>query len=162
MNIEYATLGAGCFWGVEYLFKKLPGVLTTEAGYCGGQSTNPSYKDVKTGMTGYAEVIHLTFDPSLVSYETILEYFWRLHDPTQLNRQGVDVGTQYRSVIFYHNELQKEKAELSKQKFDQSGVFTTPAVTQIINFSNYFKAEEYHQDYFNKNGGDICHIMRPR
>lgn len=159
---EFATIGAGCFWGVQYHLEKLNGVTATEVGYCGGNTTDPSYKEVKKGDTGFAEVVKVEFDPALVSYETILEYFWRLHDPTQLNKQGPDVGTQYRSVIFYHDEKQKIAAEQSKAKFDASGVFGVAAVTEIAPYKNYFRAEDYHQNYFNINGGPVCHVLRDK
>lgn len=161
-SFEFATLGAGCFWGVEHLLKKIPGVLDTTCGYAGGSSPDPTYKEVKTGKTNHAEVVLIKFDPNILSYHKLLEYFWRLHDPTQLNRQGVDVGTQYRSVIFYHSEQQKQTAEQSKKEFDQSHVFPTPSVTQILPTPQFFSAEDYHQDYFDLNGGHVCHIMREK
>lgn len=161
-NLETATFGAGCFWGVQYLLKRIDGVIETRAGYMGGDLDNPTYKEVKTGRTNHAEVVEVKYDPTKVSYETLLDYFWRLHDPTTLNRQGVDEGTQYRSVIFYHNDLQKKAAEKSKEAFDQSKVFKERAVTQIANASKFYSAEDYHQDYFDVNGGHVCHILRPR
>jgi len=160
-STELATLGAGCFWGVEHILKRIPGVVATTCGYEGGGTEKPTYKDICRGETGHAEVVQIEFDPKLVSYDTLLDYFWRLHDPTQLDRQGVDVGTQYRSVIFYHNETQKEAALKSKEKFDQSGVFKKKAVTQIIPSEKFWSAEDYHQDYFDINGGHVCHILRP-
>ncbi|MEK6554178.1 MAG: peptide-methionine (S)-S-oxide reductase MsrA [Bdellovibrionota bacterium] len=162
MATEKATLAAGCFWGVQHLLDEIPGVISTKCGYIGGQTNDPTYKQICEGDTNHAEAVEVTSDPDKVSYETILSYFWRLHDPTQLNRQGPDHGTQYRSAIFYHSPEQKEKAEKSKAEFDKSLVFTRPAVTQIVPAPTFYKAEEYHQDYFNKNGGPICHIYRPR
>lgn len=159
---QLATMGGGCFWGVEYHLQKLDGVISTEAGYCGGTIENPTYKDVKTGTTGAAEVVQIKFDPLKISFDTILDYFWRLHDPTQLNKQGPDFGTQYRSVIFYHDESQRVVAEESKKKFDDSKVFPAPVVTEISPYEYYFKAEDYHQDYFNKNGGRVCHVLREK
>lgn len=158
---ELATFGAGCFWGVEHILKKIPGVIATTVGYEGGGTDKPTYRDVCSGNTGHAEVVQIEFDPQVVSFPTLLNYFWRLHDPTQLNRQGVDVGTQYRSVIFYQNETQKKEAEESKAAFDRSAVFNKKAVTQIEPSQRFWSAEDYHQDYFDKNGGHVCHILRP-
>lgn len=160
--IEKATFGAGCFWGVEHILKSIPGVKATTCGYMGGEAPNPTYKQVCTGQTGHAEVVEVEFDPQVVTYETLLDFFWRLHDPTTLNRQGVDVGTQYRSAIFYHSEEQRKAAELSKAAFDASGVFSAKAVTEISPATKFWPAEDYHQDYFDNNDGHICHVLRPR
>lgn len=159
---ELATFAAGCFWGVEHLLAKIPGVLKTRCGYVGGQLENPTYRDVCDGDTGHAEAVEIEFDPDRVSYEELLSCFWRLHDPTQYNRQGPDVGSQYRSAIFYHSEAQKLKAEKSKSAFDASGVFSKKAVTEISPASKFYAAEDYHQKYFATNGGHVCHVLRPR
>lgn len=157
---EKATFAAGCFWGVEALFKQVKGVLETTVGYTGGTTSNPTYRQVCTGITGHAEAVQIKYDPSVVSYEELLSIFWRMHDPTTPNRQGPDTGTQYRSAIFYHNEEQRKAAELSREKFDRSGVYTNRAVTQIVPASTFYAAEEYHQDYFEKQGGRACHTLR--
>lgn len=159
---ELATFAAGCFWGVQHIFKQIKGVIKTTVGYTGGKTKNPTYQEVCTGTTGHAEAILVEFDPSLISYEELLDYFWRLHDPTQLNRQGLDVGTQYRSAIFYHNEEQREAAERSKAAFDASGVFPQKAVTEIIPAGPFYEAEEYHQDYLTKHPRRTCHTLRQR
>ena len=149
--MEIATLGGGCFWCTEAIFKRLKGVQSVVSGYAGGAMENPSYDKVSMGTTGHAESIQIEFDPSIISYEKILEVFWATHDPTTLNRQGADEGTQYRSVIFYHNEKQKEIAEKSKQP---------SFVTQIIPFDRLYKAEDYHQDYYEKNkSAPYCQIV---
>ncbi len=155
---EKATFGAGCFWGVEDAFMQLEGVIETTVGYLGGTLEDPSYKDVCTDKTGPAEVVQIIFDPSKVSYEQLLELFWKIHNPTQLNRQGPDVGTQYRSAIFYHNEAQKQMAEKSKEALVQSGKYDRPVVTEITPASTFYKAEEYHQEYLKKNGHSSCHF----
>ncbi len=157
-----ATFGGGCFWGVEALFKELPGVVETTAGYSGGKGASPTYEDVKTGTTGHAEAVEILYDPSKVSYEDLLDYFFRLHDPTTLNRQGPDVGTQYRSVIFYHDEAQKKAALAFKKKFDKENVLGKPSVTEIVPAGAFYRAEEYHQDYFQKQGGAVCHHLRAK
>ena len=163
VKTEVATFGAGCFWGVEHLLKKIKGVVATTVGYEGGDLKNPDYSSVKTGMTGHAEVVRVEFDPSQISYKELLSYFWRLHDPTQLNRQGNDQGTQYRSVIFYSNEKQKQIAFESQKEFDASGVFKTKSVTMIVPQGEFWKAEEYHQKYLDKNpDGYMCHFVRDR
>jgi peptide methionine sulfoxide reductase msrA/msrB len=159
---ELATFAAGCFWGAEHIFKDLKGVVKTTVGYTGGATEHPGYRDVSTGATGHAEAVRVEYDPMVITYEELLDYFWRLHDPTQLNRQGPDVGTQYRSAVFYHNEAQKKAAEKSKEKFNKSGVFKSKVVTAIVPAGTFYDAEEYHQDYFGKNPGRSCHILRPR
>lgn len=153
-----ATFGAGCFWGVEETFRKLPGVINTEVGYMGGTIENPTYEEVCTDKTGHAEVVKIEYDPNEISYEQLLEVFWTCHDPTTLNRQGPDVGTQYRSVIFYHNEEQRKLAEASKKEWDASGRFKDPIVTQIVPASIFWRAEEYHQRYLQKRGLDSCSL----
>lgn len=159
---QTAILAGGCFWGVEHLFKKLDGVIDTTVGYIGGTPKNPTYSSISTGTTGHAEAVEIKFDPSKVSYRKILEYFFRLHDPTQLNRQGHDVGTQYRSAIFFVNEKQKSVAEDALKEFDNSKVFKNKAVTQIVKATQFHKAEDYHQDYLQKTGGYCSHILRDR
>jgi peptide-methionine (S)-S-oxide reductase len=157
-NYQKATFGAGCFWGVEYFFKQVPGVIETEVGYLGGAFENPTYEQVKTGNTGHAEVVQLTYDPTIVSYEELLNVFWNNHNPTTRNRQGEDVGTQYRSAIFYHTNEQKVSAELSKEQLKQLGQFNKPIVTEITAASSFYRAEEYHQNYIEKNDLPSCHI----
>jgi peptide-methionine (S)-S-oxide reductase len=148
---EIATFGAGCFWCVEAIFQNLKGVHSVVSGYAGGTVENPTYQQVCTGDTGHAEVIQITFDPAVITYEDLLYVFWRTHDPTTLNRQGADVGTQYRSVIFYHNERQKAIAEQSKHDIAASGVWRAPIVTEIVPLRNFYKAETYHQNYYRLN-----------
>ena len=160
-NYELATFAAGCFWGVESVFKQVKGVIETTVGYTGGTVPNPSYRQVCTGITGHAEAILIKYDPRIVSYEELLSLFWRIHDPTTPNRQGPDVGTQYRSAIFYHNDQQKKAAEKSKEEFDRNGSYINKATTQIVPASPFYEAEEYHQDYFEKQGGRSCHVLRP-
>lgn len=159
-----ATFGNGCFWCTEAIFQGLEGVLKVESGYSGGTVKNPTYEEVSTGTTGHAEVINITYDPAKISYETLLEAFWESHDPTTLNRQGNDVGPQYRSVIFYHDNDQKEKAEFYKKKLDQSGAYDNPIVTAIEPFKAFYVAENYHQDYYNKNGSaPYCYyVIKPK
>jgi peptide methionine sulfoxide reductase msrA/msrB len=161
-DLDTATFAAGCFWGVEEILKKIDGVIETTAGYTGGKTANPTYKMVCTGKTGQAEAVQVKFDPDIISYEELLDYFWRLHDPTTKNRQGADIGSQYRSAIFYHSEEQKNTAQKSKENFDQSGVFKNKTVTEIVPATTFYPAEEYHQDYFEKNGGRVCHILRDK
>lgn len=156
--IEQATFGAGCFWGVEETFRKLPGVIETAVGYMGGTTENPTYEQVCTDRTGHAEVMQVTYDSEKISYEKLLEIFWNSHNPTTLNRQGPDVGTQYRSAIFYHTPQQKEIAEKSKEELEKSGKWKSPIVTEITPAQNFWKAEEYHQKYLMKRGEDACHI----
>lgn len=161
LKTEEALLAAGCFWGVEHLFLDLDGVLSTEVGYTGGHTENPTYHQVTTGRTGHAESVRLVFDPSVVSYAEVLDYFFRLHDPTTRNRQHNDVGTQYRSAIFYTSEAQRKVAERVKAEVDASGVFDRPVVTEIVEAGPFWSAEEYHQDYLKKNpGGYMCHVLR--
>jgi len=159
-DLETATFAAGCFWGVESLFQKVKGVVETTVGYTAGTTPDPIYRQVCTGITGHAEAVQVKFDPSVVSYEELLSLFWRMHDPTTQNRQGPDVGTQYRSAIFYHNEEQRKAAERSKEEFDGSGVYLNKATTQIVPASTFYTAEKYHQDYFEKQGGGACHVLR--
>ena len=154
--MQKATFGAGCFWGVEATFQNIPGVVKTTVGYSGGNLINPTYEQVCTDQTGHAEVIQITYDPSIVSYEKLLEIFWNLHDPTQLNRQGVDVGSQYRSVIFYHNNEQKKLAEESKKKIQEK--ITKKIVTEISKAQEFYPAEDYHQKYLDKQGKSSCHF----
>lgn len=163
-TLETATFGAGCFWCVEAQFQMLEGVTKVESGYSGGTVKNPSYKEVCNGTTGHAEVCQITFDPSKISYEEMLAAFWKSHDPTQLNRQGNDVGTQYRSVIYYHNDKQKALAEEYKKKLSASGAWDKPVVTEISAFDVFYKAEDYHQNYYNQNGGEgYCQfVVRPK
>ncbi|MEY2439656.1 MAG: peptide-methionine (S)-S-oxide reductase [Verrucomicrobiota bacterium] len=158
MHTEKATFGAGCFWGVEEAFRKLNGVSSTAVGYAGGKTDNPSYEDVCGDETGHAEVVEVEFDPSQISYDELLDVFWSNHNPTTLNRQGPDVGTQYRSAIFYHTPEQQAAAEASKQKIDKSGRFPRPVVTQIEAAPKFWRAEEYHQQYLNKRGQSHCAI----
>jgi methionine-S-sulfoxide reductase len=148
--MEEAIFGAGCFWGVEHKFGKVKGVVETEVGYTGGSTKNPIYKDVCTNKTGHAEVVKITFNPSIVSYEELLEKFWDIHNPTTLNRQGWDIGTQYRSVVFYKNEEQRLTAEKLKEELDKSGKYKNPIVTEIVAATEYYRAEEYHQKYNEK------------
>ena len=153
-----ATFGAGCFWGVEEEFRKIPGVRDTAVGYSGGTLANPTYEDVCTDRTGHAEVVEVDYDPQQVPYETLLDTFWSGHNPTQLNRQGPDVGTQYRSVIFFHTPEQEAAARASKERLEKSGRFPRPIVTQIVPAEPFWRAEEYHQRYFEKRGGGSCHV----
>jgi peptide-methionine (S)-S-oxide reductase len=157
-QLEKATFGAGCFWGVEVAFRKVPGVTATTAGYLGGTLPNPTYEDVCTGRTGHAEVVEVMYDPSRVKYEDLLDVFWTSHDPTTLNRQGPDRGTQYRSAIFYHNDAQKAAATASKERWNASGRFSSPIVTEITPSSTFYRAEEYHQRYLEKQGLASCHL----
>ncbi len=157
-NSELATFGAGCFWGVEEAFRTVKGVVSTAAGYMGGKMKNPSYEDVCTDKTGHAEVVQVEYDPQQVSYEKILGIFWDNHNPTQMNRQGWDVGKQYRSVVFYHSEEQKKSAEKSKMQLEKSGKWNKPIVTSIEPAQTFYKAEEYHQKYLMKRGLQTCHV----
>jgi peptide-methionine (S)-S-oxide reductase len=156
--MELATFGAGCFWGVEVTFRQVRGVRDALVGYLGGTLANPTYKDVCTGRTGHAEVVQVEYDPGEVTYDRLLEVFWENHDPTTLNRQGPDVGTQYRSAIFYHTPEQKAAAEASKARVEASGKFRKPIVTEITPASTFYPAEDYHQRYLEKRGLASCHI----
>lgn len=156
--METATFGAGCFWGVEEHFRQIPGVVDTAVGYMGGAKENPTYEEVCSDRTGHAEVVHLIFNPQKVTYEQLLREFFHMHDPTTLNRQGPDEGTQYRSVVFYHNREQQKQAEETKEELDQSGEFQDPIVTEIAPASTFYRAEEYHQRYLQKRGAQSCHI----
>ncbi len=162
--MDTATFGAGCFWCVEAQFQLLDGVISVASGYMGGSIKNPSYKEVCTGSTGHAEVIQVVYDPSKLSYDELLAAFWQSHDPTQLNRQGNDVGTQYRSVIFYHTEKQKELAEKYKNELNASKAWDKPIVTEISPAVTFYKAEGYHQNYFNENGSQsYCqYVIQPK
>jgi peptide-methionine (S)-S-oxide reductase len=153
-----ATFAAGCFWGVEATFRQLPGVLSTRVGYIGGQTPNPTYQDVCTDSTGHAEAVEVEYDPSKVSYEQLLNVFWENHDPTTLNRQGPDWGTQYRSAIFFHTPEQETQAKASKETWDKSGYFRHKIVTQIVPATAFYQAEDYHQQYLEKRGQAACHI----
>lgn len=150
-NFQKATLGAGCFWCTETIFEELKGVHHVASGYSGGQIDNPTYEQVCSGTTGHAEVIELSYDPSVISFKELLEVFWEIHDPTTLNRQGADVGTQYRSVVFYHSNQQKEEAEFYKKRLNEETAFTDPVVTEISPATTFYEAEKYHQDYYVKN-----------
>jgi peptide-methionine (S)-S-oxide reductase len=152
-----ATFGAGCFWGVELTFQKTKGVTSTSVGYTGGTTKNPTYEDVCTGRSGHAEVVQVEFDPAIVSYEELLDVLWGCHDPTTLNRQGPDRGTQYRSAIYYHSPDQGVSAKASKEKADKSGRFSSAIVTEITPASEYTMAEDYHQKYLEKRGMGSCH-----
>lgn len=159
--MQKATLAGGCFWGVEALFKNAKGVLSTTVGYMGGIVENPTYEMVCTGKTGHAEAIEMIFNPEVISYVEILDYFFRLHDPTTVNRQHHDVGTQYRSAIFYHTDEQRQVALEMIDRLDQSGIFENKIVTQVLKAQEFYRAEEYHQDYLDKNpGGYMCHFLR--
>lgn len=163
-NIALATFGSGCFWCTEAVFQRIDGVEKVESGYCGGNVKNPTYKEICSGLTGHAEVIQVTFNPEIVRYEALLEIFWKTHDPTTLNRQGNDVGTQYRSVIFYHNNEQKRLAEEYKNKLSEARVFDQPIVTEISPLSTFYRAEDYHQNYFNANSNApyCAFIIQPK
>jgi peptide-methionine (S)-S-oxide reductase len=156
--MKTATFGAGCFWGVEEAFRRTPGVTATAVGYAGGTLENPSYEDVCTDRTGHAEVVQVEFDPARISYDDLLNVFWGCHDPTTLNRQGPDVGKQYRSAIFYHDPEQKDAAEKSKAALESSGRFRRPIVTEISPAPTFYRAEEYHQQYIAKGGRSGCSI----
>lgn len=163
-GLETVTLGAGCFWCVEAVFQQLEGVESVASGYSGGTVENPTYKDVCTGTTGHAEVCQVTFRPEVISFEQLLDVFWKTHDPTTLNRQGADVGTQYRSAVFYHNEKQRALAEESKKKLDESGILSSPIVTEITPYKNFYRAEDYHHNYFrdNPNQGYCRAVIAPK
>ncbi len=163
-NLETATFGNGCFWCSEAIFKQLKGVKSVKSGYSGGDMAHPDYKTVCTGVTGHAEAIELTYDPEVITYPEILEVFWKTHDPTTLNRQGNDVGSQYRSVIFYHNEQQKEIAENYKEQLDKSGIYKNPIVTVIEPYTKFYPAEDYHDNYFSLHPNEsYCqYVIRPK
>lgn len=154
--MQKATFAAGCFWGVEAAFRKIDGVIDAVSGYTGGATANPSYEQVCSGMTGHAEAVQVTFDPKIVSYEKLLSVFWSIHDPSQLNRQGPDIGKQYRSAIFYHGDEQKRIAIKSKQGLEKAGKFKDRIVTAIEPIKEFYRAEEYHQRYFEKNKRAVC------
>jgi peptide-methionine (S)-S-oxide reductase len=156
--MEKATFGAGCFWGIEAAFQQLPGVTETAVGYMGGSLDNPTYQDVCTDETGHAEVVQVTYDPAKISYEQLLDTFWRIHDPTQRNRQGPDVGTQYRTAIFFHTPEQERAALAAKKKMEAAGQLRRPIVTEIVPAKTFWRAEEYHQKYLEKRGLTQCHI----
>jgi peptide-methionine (S)-S-oxide reductase len=162
---DTATFGTGCFWCTEAIFEELNGVLNVTSGYSGGTVPNPTYKEVCTGETGHAECVQVVYEPEKISYDELLEVFFEVHDPTSLNRQGADIGTQYRSAIFYHNPEQKEKAEYYKNELNKSGAYDKPIVTEITPFSKFYPAEDYHQEYYdnNKNTNPYCSIViRPK
>lgn len=150
-KLELATFGAGCFWCTEAMFERVKGVTKVVSGYAGGTTEHPTYRQVSSGQTGHAEVVQVTFDPATISYADLLEIFWKTHDPTTLNQQGPDFGTQYRSVVFYHNAQQKQVAEAYKQQLDDSRTFPSPIVTEITPLTSFYAAEDYHQDYFSLN-----------
>lgn len=152
-----ATFAAGCFWGVEAKFRQLPGVINTRVGYTGGEVADPNYNMVCSGDTGHAEAIEVEFDPAVISFNQLLDFFWQIHNPTTLNRQGPDVGTQYRSAVFYHNAEQQQQAENRKQQLNADGVFSQPIITEITAASTFYPAEEYHQCYLEKRGQGSCH-----
>ena len=161
-NTQIATFAAGCFWGVQEIFSNIDGVVMTTVGYIGGKFKDPTYPDVRTGKTGHAEVVQLEFDADKITYSDLLDYFFRLHDPTTLNSQGADFGSQYRSAIFYHNDEQKELAQRYIAKLEKDMVFNKKIVTEVVPVTTFYKAEEYHQDYFKKKGGHVCHVLKPR
>ena len=163
-KLESATLGGGCFWCLEAVFSRLEGVKSVTPGYAGGNSQNPTYEQVCTGETGHAEVVKIDYDPKKISYKTLIDWFWRCHDPTTLNRQGGDIGTQYRSVVFYQNEVQKAAAQQAKKDADMSGMYEDQIVTEISALLEFFPAEDYHFDYYNKNpnAGYCSYIIRPK
>jgi peptide-methionine (S)-S-oxide reductase len=158
IHMANATFAAGCFWGVEATFRQLPGVISTRVGYTGGNSASPTYKEVCTDRTGHAEAVEIEYDPAKLSYDKLLEVFWENHDPTQLNRQGPDWGTQYRSAIFFHTREQEAAAKASKKQLEKSRRFSKPIVTQIVPAVTFFEAEDYHQQYLEKKGLASCHI----
>ena len=164
MNTEKITFGNGCFWCTEAIFQQVKGVVKSTSGYSGGHVENPTFEQVCEKNTGHAEVIQIEYNPAEVTVDELLEVFWQTHDPTTLNRQGNDVGPQYRSVVFYHTEQQKERAEFYKKKLDTSGAFDNPIVTTIEPFTNFYVAENYHQDYYNRNGNQpYCYfVIRPK
>lgn len=164
MENKTATFGSGCFWCTEAIFELVDGVVSVESGYSAGKTVNPTYKEVTSGKTNHAEVVNIEYDPSIVSYAELLEIFWRTHDPTTLNRQGADVGTQYRSIILYHDSEQKELSENIMKELDNSGSWDSPIVTQIEKFEKFYTAENYHQDYYklNPNNGYCAYVIAPK
>lgn len=162
--MEKATFGSGCFWCTEAVFQRLKGVLEVTSGYMGGSKVNPTYEEVCSGTTGHAEVVQVTFDPEVVSYQELLEVFWKTHDPTTLNRQGNDVGTQYRSAVFYHSEAQKELSENAKRELNQASIWPDPIVTEIAPASTFYSAGDYHDDYFSRNGSQpyCAFVVKPK
>jgi peptide-methionine (S)-S-oxide reductase len=157
---DTATFGSGCFWCVEAVFQQLKGVDTVVSGYTGGKIKNPTYREVCSGLTGHAEVCQIVYNPQIISFSELLEVFWKTHDPTTLNRQGADEGTQYRSAIFYHSEAQQQEAEFYKKKLDDSGAFNSKIVTEITPFTVFYPAEDYHQNYYNANGDQpYCRVV---
>ena len=164
IKTDTATFGTGCFWCTEAVFQQLEGVLKATSGYSGGHVANPTYKDVCTGETGHAECLQIVYDPTKITYDELLQAFWEVHDPTTLNKQGNDVGTQYRSAIFYNNDEQKQKAEKYKAELDKSGAWANPIVTEIVPAQTFYKAEDYHQNYYNDNGSQpYCYfVIRPK
>jgi peptide-methionine (S)-S-oxide reductase len=163
-NLDTATFASGCFWCTEAIFERVNGVKSVISGYSGGTVPNPTYEEVCTGNTGHAECTQIIYDPSVISYDELLEIFWKMHDPTTLNRQGNDVGTQYRSAIFYHNEQQKEKAEYYKKKLTDEKIWDKPIVTEITKFTKFYPAETYHQEYYDKNPnqGYCAYVITPK
>lgn len=163
-DLEMATFGSGCFWCTEAIFLNVDGVIKVESGYTGGKVNNPTYKEVCSGLTGHAEVVQLTFDPQKASYDELLEIFWKTHDPTILNQQGADIGAQYRSVIYFHSEDQKKRAEYYKNQLEAAGAFDQPIVTEISPSSTFYKAEDYHQNYYNlNNNASYCtYVIQPK
>ena len=163
-DLDTATLGTGCFWCTEAILERVNGVVSVISGYSGGNIANPTYEEVCEGTTGHAECTQITFDPSIISYDELLEIFWKTHDPTTLNKQGKDVGTQYRSVIFYHNNEQKQKAEYYKQKLTDEKIWDKPIVTEITKFEKFYPAENYHQEYYenNPNQGYCVYVITPK
>ncbi|MCU0369326.1 MAG: peptide-methionine (S)-S-oxide reductase MsrA [Cyclobacteriaceae bacterium] len=163
-ELQVATLGSGCFWCTEAFFLRVKGIESVVSGYSGGKVKNPTYREVCSGLTGHAEVVQVKFNPKEISYEEVLEIFWNTHDPTTLNRQGADEGTQYRSVVFYHSEEQKKIAQDYKTQLDKSGTFKKPIVTEITPFSIFYPAEDYHQNYYalNPNQGYCQYVIRPK
>lgn len=164
MNLDTATFGAGCFWCIEAVFQEVKGVVSVTSGYTGGTTKNPTYEEICTGRTGHAEVARIVFDTTLVSFDELLEIFWQTHDPTTLNQQGNDVGTQYRSAVFYHNEEQRSKAEHYKKQLDASGAWDKPLVTEITPLGEFYPAENYHQNYYrnNPNQGYCRYVIQPK
>lgn len=158
MATQFATFGAGCFWSVEETFRQLPGVVSTAVGYMGGSMENPTYEDVCTDTTGHVEVVHIEYDPDKIPYANLLDVFWENHDPTTLNRQGPDIGTQYRSVVFFHTSGQQKETQKSKAMLEQSKKYDQPIVTEVIQAQPFYRAEEYHQKYLQKRGLSTCHI----